>query len=151
MTTETSAPSRQRSIDQERAKAAWAAIGEVIGKGYDKEYRALARGAPADIQTSGLGQTISFWRAKGLEGGKPKKNGQNEHYRLLAHVEGWVKRELRLAEGTSIIEWIVNTATTDQYRRATAEALAFLAWLRRFAEAELRDEGAGRAEAGGEV
>ncbi len=150
MTSETTARSRQRSLEQERAKAAWEAIAQVKGKGYDKEYRSLARGASADIQTSGLGQTLSFWRAKGYEGGKPKGRGQNEHAQLLSHVEAWVRRELRLREDVSVVAWIVNDATTDQYRRATAEALAYLTWLRRFAEAELREEGSTRSQAGGE-
>ena len=37
-----------------------------------------------------------------------------------------------------ILNWIISEATTDKYRQATTECLAFGLWLRRFAEAELQ-------------
>jgi len=40
-------------------------------------------------------------------------------------------------DGKPLLEWIIKTATTEEYRRATSEAISFLIWLKRFAEAEL--------------
>ena len=47
----------------------------------------------------------------------------------------WLKQQLRL--GDEFLEWVINKATGQQYRFATIEALAFLQWLKRFADAAL--------------
>jgi CRISPR-associated protein Cmr5 len=121
-----------RTLEQERAKAAWDKVATVKGKPWAGKYGQLARSAAADIQANGLGQTLAFWRAKGEE----------QHKALLAHVSEWVGRRLNLSGG-DLLQWVVHTADSDGYRRATAEAISFLVWLRRFAEAELpREEGA---------
>ncbi|MCC7354485.1 MAG: type III-B CRISPR module-associated protein Cmr5 [Anaerolineae bacterium] len=121
--------SRQRSLEQKRAAEAWSRVRQIQehGKKYAKEYAQLAKSAPADIQTNGLGQTLAFWRAK----------GKDEHKALFHDVSGWVGNQVSHGQKSDLLEWIVNEASTDDYRRATAEAIAFLAWLKRFAEAEL--------------
>lgn len=131
--------SQQRSLEQERAAKAWTCIVQVrdSGKGYAKEYGSLAKRAPADIQSNGLGQTLAFWRAKGYDKGKPKNNGADEHCQLLLHVSDWVKGRLKSDQNLTLFDWIVQKASTDDYRRATTEAMAFLSWIKRFAEAEL--------------
>ncbi|MDH7578757.1 MAG: type III-B CRISPR module-associated protein Cmr5 [Bacillota bacterium] len=142
--------SRQRSLEQERAKTAWARIKEVKQhnegleekKKYAKEYGSLAKSAPTNIQINGLGQTLAFLRAKGFSKGKPKGNGENAHCQLFLHVSEWVKGQLglKIKDPEDLLSWIVNSATTDEYRCATAEAMAFLSWLKRFAEAELGED-----------
>ncbi len=126
--------SRQRTLEQERAKAAWMNIAQVKGESYRKEYLSLVRSAPADIQISGLGQTLAFWRSK----------GKNEHETLYEHVSGWVMQQVEKQLGKQnqqkLLAWISLEATSDQYRQATAETMSFLLWLKRFAEAELRGE-----------
>ena len=119
--------SRQRAIEQERAKAAWEDVGPVKSEKYKKEYGQLARSAAADIQVNGLGQVLAFWRAK----------GRPEHKALYKDVDEWVRSRLGITQPGDLLQWIMQRATTDEYRRATAEALAFLTWLKRFAEAEL--------------
>lgn len=145
--------SRQRSLEQERAKAAWNRVAFVRdhgknrkGESYAKQYGSLARSAPADIQANGLGQTLAFWRAKGYEQGQPK-DGDNEHARLYQDVSTWVVEQLKElgvafpVKEPDLLNWVVETADTDQYRWATTEAIAFLIWIKRFAEAELPREG----------
>ena len=129
--------SQQRLLEQDRAREAWRCVQEVRSQKCASSYGSLARSAPADIQISGLGQTLAFWRAKGFEGGRPKGN---EHSYLLEHVSGWIRGRFALKGGQDLVEWIVNEADTGGYRRATAEAMAFLTWVKRFAEAELRAE-----------
>jgi len=130
--------SQHRSLEQERAKMAWECVSNVKGKDYEKEYRQLARSAPADIQSNGLGQTLAFFRARGFEKSKPKSNGQNAHYQLLEHISEWLRKQLGPDQKEkNLVKWISTDANTNQYRRATAEAIAFLNWLKRFAEAEL--------------
>jgi CRISPR-associated protein Cmr5 len=134
--------SQQRSLEQRRAAGAWTYVSQVRdnGKDYAKEYASLAKSAPADIQSNGLGQTLAFWRAKGFDKGKPKANGANAHYQLLTHVSEWTGNQLMLSNSKELLEWVVKDASTDQYRRATTEAIAFLSWVKRFSEAELGGE-----------
>lgn len=123
--------SRRRSLEQERAARAWECVTSVRGKPYEKEYSSLARSAPADIQSNGLGQTLAFWRAK-------KKDADKEA--LYQHVAAWVQTQIQFTQPSDLLEWIVKQAGTDEYRRATTEAIAFLSWIKRFAEAELGGE-----------
>ena len=132
--------SQQRSLEQERAKMAWERVKHVSehGKGYAKEYGQLAKSALADIQANGLGQTLAFWRAKGMKDGKPKDHGENAHWRLYEHVSDWVMKRMNHTPSDGLMGWVIAVGTTtDDYRRATAEGMAFLGWLKRFAEAEL--------------
>lgn len=122
--------SRQRSLEQERAKRAWECVTAAKPQNHAGKYGQLARSAPADIQANGLGQMLAFWKAK----------GEAHHRALFDDVSQWVKAQLNFSDG-DLLQWVINTADTDGYRRATAEAIAFLAWLKRFAEAELPKEG----------
>jgi len=131
--------SPQRTQDQDRMTSAWACVQDV--KNDDKvreKYKKLVRSAPADLQTNGLGQAISFWRAKTKEG--------NEHDLLYGHLSAWLmekkpKLKKDKAPKVELHEWIVQSSlSTAQYMRATREALAYLVWLKRFAEAEIEDK-----------
>lgn len=97
-------------------------------QGQTKRIKSLARSAPASIQSNGLGQTVAFWKAKNEE----------HHAALYAALEGWLKDQLRFSK--PLLEWIATEATSAQYRHATAEAMAYLNWYKRFAEAELEGE-----------
>jgi len=126
--------SRQRSLEQQRAAKAWECVSSVKTSNYASKYGSLARSAPADIQANGLGQTLAFWRAKGYQKGKP---GNNEHSRLLLDVSEWVGGRLNVGEKNELLEWICKDADVSGFRHATTEAIAFLSWVKRFAEAEL--------------
>jgi len=117
--------STRQTQEQERAGQAWKNVREdVKDKRFASEYKALAVSAPADVQTNGLGQTLAFWLSKG----KP------EHNTLYNHVSTWVVE--RVSASGDLLLWITQTDSVH-YRQATVEALAFLGWLRRFAQAEL--------------
>jgi CRISPR-associated protein Cmr5 len=122
-------PSALRTLEQERAKHAWDCVQEVKDKPFAGDYRTIAVRVPSLIVTNGLGQTLAFLKAKGK--GEPG----NEHEVLYRHLADWVGRKVN-ADG-DLLNWLVNTATSQQYRLATMEALALLQWLKRFAEAEL--------------
>jgi CRISPR-associated protein Cmr5 len=125
----TAMPSALRTLEQERAKHAWDCVQEVKDKPFAGDYRTIAVRVPSLIVTNGLGQTLAFLKAKGK--GEPG----NEHEVLYRHLADWVGRKVN-ADG-DLLNWLVNTATSQQYRLATMEALALLQWLKRFAEAEL--------------
>ena len=134
--------SNQRTLEQERAKIAWDCIqkikNEIFAKDNKKQegYSTLARKAPADIQTNGLGQTIAFWLAKGSDKGRP--DPKSPEYLILQHLSEWLKNQkgMNLQEN-NLVEWVAKKADVNSYRRATTEAIAFLVWLKRFAESEL--------------
>src|SRR5581483_1758608 len=141
---------KRRNSEQKSGAQAWENICSVkeldqqsTEKKLEKEYRSLARGLNAMIQINGLGQTLGFLKAKG-------KNQEREpHYLLLSHLTAWmqdpehfhaVNSEVMRTDYAGLLHWIVDPRTwSDDYRRATTECLAFGVWLRRFAEAELKE------------
>jgi len=133
--------SRQRTLEQKRASKAWDFVQSIKGlsnKDVKEKYSALARKAPADIQSSGFGQTIAFWNAKGNDKSESASAENMAHQKLLAHVKDWLNDSNSLhLNKTDLVEWVSKEAQMEDYRRATAEAIAFLVWVKRFAEAEL--------------
>jgi len=141
----------RQNIEQKRGRQAWLDIKEIRdqqprNEDLEKKYRALARGLNAMIQINGLGQTLGFFYAKA---GREKQD-KNEHFYLLKHLTHWMHGHFSeaIADNTGnklngFLDWITSTASSTDYRRATTECLAFGNWLRRFAEAELKepDEG----------
>ncbi len=138
---------RQQNLEQERGRIAWDNVRSIVAKQnktLQKEYRSLARGLNAMIQINGLGQTLGFLKAKG------KNDNNKAHYLLLKDLTNWMKVEEHFhATNASamqnasdgLLKWVVDADTSSaDYRRATAECLAFGNWLRRFAEAELEGE-----------
>lgn len=134
--------SQQGRLEQKRANAAWQAIHatnvgvKARGKEFENKYKPLAGGGASDIQSIGLGQTLAFWRAKGKE----------HHLAIYGHLSGWVKQQMNLGADVDLRDWVAQSATTTEYSRATVEALAFLSWLKRFAEADLEGEIQGKGE-----
>lgn len=140
-------------IEQQRGRQAWENIQEIkredksSDKSLEKKYRSLARGLNAMIQINGLGQTLGFLKAKG------KSDSKDEHYLLLAHLTKWMgdsnhfkasNTAVMSAGHDGLLRWVTNEATSSaDYRRATTEVMAYGAWLRRFAEAELKEPDAG--------
>ncbi|MBO9360401.1 MAG: type III-B CRISPR module-associated protein Cmr5 [Thermomicrobium sp.] len=127
--------SRQRILEQQRAAFAWQCVQAVQRTDFASEYGQLAREAASLVQMHGLGQTLAFLASKA-------KDQQNEHRQLARDLSRWVSQQLLGTPRDDLREWIVRQASVAEYRRATLEALAFLAWLKRFAEAELVKEGA---------
>jgi len=126
---------RQRTLEQQRAAYAWQCVQAVQRTDFASEYGQLARQVASLVQMHGLGQTLAFLASKA-------KDQQNEHRQLARDLSRWVSQQLLGTPRDDLREWIVRQASVAEYRRATLEALTFLAWLKRFAEAELVKEGA---------
>jgi CRISPR-associated protein Cmr5 len=117
-------PTTQQSQDQARNSSAWTNIDTIKSSSMNKEYRALVRGLPADIQTMGLAQTLAFLQAKGEE----------QHRKLGSHLNDWLKGSV--TGGVDATDWLRLPATTStESMRATREALSYIVWLKRYAEA----------------
>ncbi len=125
-------PSLQQTLDQQRASQAWEDIQSVKHEpDVRKKYGSLARKVPMLVLVNGLGQTLAFLRAKGNP-----KNGK-EYDLLYEHLSKWTMSQLAPEKDSeTLLAWVMKE-NSAAYRRATAETLAYLAWLKRFAEAEL--------------
>ncbi len=130
---------KEPTLDQRRAKHAWDAVNGVIakhGRGAEaKRFGGQAKKLPTRIIASGLGQALAFLKAKDYA---PD---------LLTALADWVldKRthpdsKKPRPEDKALVLAIIN-GKADDLRRYTDEALAYLLWLNRFAEAEKLTEG----------
>lgn len=119
-----------QTLDQQRAAFAWecASTGMQL---HGKEYKVLAKGAPALIMNSGLMPTLAFYAGKG-----------NTHKLLLNHIAGWFstrfanRQEYRPAP-TRFEEVMarLHGKPSEFYMEATDEALEILKWIRQFVDA----------------
>ena len=100
-----------------------------------KEYAREAKKLPMRIMAAGLGQVLAFILAKA-------KDKKPNFKRLHEDLTDWVikQRPMSAKKPDSLMESIVE-GDSDFLRRATDEALAYLSWLNRFAEAEGLGEG----------
>lgn len=125
-------------LEQGRAEFAYRCVEEVkASKDHiQKNYRSYARKLPQMILSNGLGQTIAFVYAK-------KENG--DAYDLIyKHLTEYLKSEcvasIRMPNNQNeLIEWIISLNSYN-YRHLTEEILAFLKWLKRFAEGMIEAE-----------
>lgn len=135
--------------DQRRAAHAWKKIESVLAK-YPhstendkrvahrdaKQYGLLVKDLPTRILASGLGQALAFRWAKGKDD-KPTQA-------VLRHLGDWVldKRGNPAStkpepEPQALLHKLIADDTDAMFlRRATEEAITYLQWLKRFAEAE---------------
>jgi CRISPR-associated protein Cmr5 len=121
--------SLQRGLAQERARAAYGAVIKIADHhpSLSEAYKQLARSAPADVQSNGLGETLAFWQAKQDE----------EKLRLFEDVSNWLRGMMGFEQNLNALQWIVLRASSEEYRRAKAESIDLLIWIKRFAEGTL--------------
>lgn len=126
----------ERNIQLLRARHALAKVRDAGRiEGMIDEYLSAARGLPAEIRMNGLGQAIAVLRARGV-----KNNGAMALYR---HVSDWMCHSNSPSPyhdkedpEEALLDAVVNGAEHD-YRQAYVEIDAYLAWLKRFADALL--------------
>lgn len=129
MTTKPNAPATnnvtsQQTLQQQRAAAAWKDTQAVPQSNHDS-YKSLVRGFAAMILTDGLGAALAFLQAK----------GKQEHKMLSQNLSAWVLKQMGAPAGqTDLLNWLLGQ-NSAAYRRAASESIAYLMWLKRFAEA----------------
>lgn len=120
-----------QTLDQQRAALAWGYATAGMAQ-HGKEYKGLAKGAPALIMNSGLMPTLAFYNGKGRAA-----------QRLLDDlIRGLSQRlagqELRVGQGGQLfpkfMEMLQRGESRD-YLRHTDEALELLKWIRQFVDA----------------
>lgn len=121
-----------RTLDQQRAAFAWECATAGMKAPFAKEYKGLAKGAPALIMTSGLMPTLAFYNGK-----------EQAHRTLLDDVARWLAgriwdQQLRPGQGLQTFSPFMaglHGADSQTYLRATDEALEILKWIRQFVDA----------------
>ncbi|MGB5148217.1 MAG: type III-B CRISPR module-associated protein Cmr5 [Porticoccaceae bacterium] len=118
-------PTREKprqTLEQQRAQDAWDNCAT-----YTKEHVNIAKGLPALIMNSGLMQVLAFCHEKG---------GPNEQ--VASHLRAWLRfrfpQRFANAQFESFMQSVMQ-ATPSDYQAITAEAFAWLRWLRQMAAA----------------
>lgn len=101
----------------------------------NKEYRSYVKKLPAMIQVNGIGQSMAFCYAKG-----------GVYADIYKQIEEWVQQQeaalMRKYDPKGkgeFVETIVNMSSND-YRLITSEVIAYLNWMRRFADGMIKAE-----------
>jgi len=128
-----------RTMEQKRALFAYQKVQEIDRKTGDqdkKEYRSKIQKFPAMVQSCGLIQSIAFYEAKG------GKDGEISHI-----LKEWFDNSdlgfpwpANFQHNQPQLGNALAQLDTELYRMATREALAFLTWLKRAAEAILPED-----------
>ncbi|MBM3739677.1 MAG: type III-B CRISPR module-associated protein Cmr5 [Acidobacteria bacterium] len=114
-----------QTLDQQRAQYAW---GCAEKNAMVDGYRQIAKGAPALIMGNGLMPALAFYHSRTGSNKKPAEL-------ILDDVLGWLaKRQVVPKSFPDAMERFFSSSSQD-YIRATDEALAMLKWLRQFADA----------------
>lgn len=125
--------SGRQTIEQQRAFQAWGSVEELEQKkDIQGKYGSIVRGLPAMIQVNGLAGTLGFVLAK--TGKEDTKDYKEEYDLIYRHLASRINAYFRLADDDfKLMKWI-RESNMDQYRRATAEAIEYANWLKRYVE-----------------
>lgn len=109
------------TLEQQRAQDAWEKCAA-----YTKEHVNIAKGLPALIMNSGVMQVLAFCHEKG---------GANEV--VASHLRAWLGRRIGVNQdpGFERFMQVLMQAKPADYQAITAEAFAWLKWLRQMAAA----------------
>ncbi len=115
---------RRLTLEQQRAQDAWEKSAH-----YNDKHRNFAKGLPALIMNSGLMQVLAFCHEKG-----------GEHEAIASDLRRWLSRRFNNADTDPGFEPFMQSlmnAEPRTYQMITAEAFAWLKWLRQMASARV--------------
>lgn len=125
-----------RTLDQQRAAFAWECVTMRSAGKHWKEYRNLAKGAPALIMNSGLMPTLAFYQGKGKESDQAPWLLLDDVMRgLFTRLEN---KKLDADKGRPLFGAFIKSLQSENshtYQRATDETLEILKWIRQFVDA----------------
>jgi CRISPR-associated protein Cmr5 len=126
-----SAISSRLQHERKRANKAFQCIHDAKDKPYAEEYKSLVRKTSMRIKSNGLSATLAFMFSK---------KGKNEHELLYSQLAEWLTGLHLLREQSTQPELVHEVIMLEnaEYRVVTGEVLAFVAWLRRFADGMIK-------------
>ncbi|NPV10608.1 MAG: type III-B CRISPR module-associated protein Cmr5 [Ignavibacteria bacterium] len=148
-----------RKLEQGRAEFAFkcASEGKQIRSKYqidnffykDDKYASYVKKIPAMILSNGLGQTLAFIfskRKKTSENNAPgtENNPKNAYDLIYKHLTDYLKSNTVARinmphDQNDLLEWVISLDSKN-YRFITQELIAFLSWVKRFAEGLTEEE-----------
>lgn len=111
------------TLEQKRAQHAWTKASLGI-ENYGRDYINDAKGLPALIMNSGLMQVMAFLHQKG-----------GRHDLLAQHLRDWLHTHCDTPSGFEEFMQHLMQAEPRRFQMITAEAFAWLKWLRQMASA----------------
>ncbi len=125
------------TLGQQRAASALQRVNELADQSEDfkKRYRAYVDRLGPTIVMNGLGQALATERA--AAGEKPASPREQAHQQLYEGLHCWLCREGSGVYPASSRDLLQAITTNDEflYLRAQTEALAWLAWHKKFCRA----------------
>jgi CRISPR-associated protein Cmr5 len=101
-----------------------------------KNYRSYVKKIPTMILSNGLGQTLAFIKSKSEKGNAYKLI----YEQLTEYIRNPYTTRIQMPEDKKeLVEWVISCGS-EKYRYITQEILAFLNWLKRFAEGLIEEE-----------
>ncbi|GMU86206.1 MAG: hypothetical protein AMXMBFR48_14480 [Ignavibacteriales bacterium] len=97
-----------------------------------EKFNSYVKSAPTMILVNGLAQALAFWKEKSV--------GQSADSKAYSELLGFLNGT-DTQGNQPLLEKVVNSFNSDQYRTATAKVMAELKWLKRFASAEFKKKG----------
>lgn len=133
-----SSSSPHSTLEQQRAAHALTQVNEVKSESAKlaADYKSYVESISATIVMNGLGQACATQLAQA----KGKTRKEDAHRCLFDHLENWIcdpRSQTRLTK--PLMESLVKSDQST-YCHAQAEALAYLTWLKKFAQAFLSKE-----------
>jgi len=117
------------TLDQQRASFAWKKTDESAQ--FIDMYTVVAKSTASLIMNSGLMQTLAFLKSKDTDA----------HKALLGHLLKWwdirflTKNEESDVPDFAMVMNILHQVDSSQYMQVNMEMMAFLRWIRQFADA----------------
>ncbi len=115
----------------------------------DDKYKSYVSKLPSMILSNGLGQTLAFIYAKRKKDKDKIRSGsennpKNAYDLIYLQLTDYLKSENTIrvrmpSTENDLVRWVINQETYE-YRYITEEVLAFLKWLKRFAEGMIEAE-----------
>lgn len=124
-------------LEKGRAEFAYECMMEIVNTTDEKkkEYRSYIRRLPTMILTNGLGQALAFVVAKSENG-----NAYELIYKQLTNYmkSKYITKIQMPQDEKEFLKWVIS-CDSQTYRYITQEILAFLNWLKRFAEGMIEE------------
>ena len=117
-------PIKPQTIEQQRAAFAMGWVTQDCDGTVGKELKSAAENFPILILTSGLGQAAAFYKSK-----------SQEHRALYALLSQWLGPAHQACYTDTDLLAGITQGDQASYRTAQVEALALLAWVKKFAKA----------------
>ena len=116
-----------KNVEQQRARQAYRFV-ETIQQNaiLAKDYKSHIRSLPMMIKNNGINNAFAFVLSKSKEG--------NAYQVIDTQMREWFD----ITTESSFVEYLIKLDSLP-YRKITIETLAFLSWLKRFAEGLIED------------